>query len=301
MNRPERRIVGFGALLLAAAFACVSGLTPGNAQAPAGGKGGPGGEGAAATPKKKTSQRRSFLISRDVPDPAAAERGKKLFVSNCGFCHGSTARGGENGPDLVRSVLALRDEGGDLIGPVIRQGVPDKGMPPLPLKDEQITDIAAFLRAQQQAAINRGGYEIQNVVTGDAGKGETYFNGAGGCKSCHSPAGDLKGIAGKYDAVALQSRFLYPAPRRFGPQAAPPPPVKVTVTPPQGSAVTGTLEYLDDFNVALRDSSGSYRSWTRGKDLKVEVRDPLEAHARLLKKYTDADMHNVLAYLVTLK
>jgi mono/diheme cytochrome c family protein len=296
MNHSERGIVGFGALLLAAAFACVTAVSPGSAQAPAGGQSGPGAA------RKKSAQRRSFLISRDVPDAAAVERGQKQFVSSCGFCHGATARGGENGPDLVRSVVALRDEGGDLLGPVIRKGFPEKGMPPFPMTDEQIADIAAFLRHQQQAAINRRDYEIHNVVTGDAAKGEAYFNGAGGCKSCHSPTGDLKGLAGKYDPVALQSRFLYPGPRRFGPGGGtPPPPVMVTVTPAGGSAVTGTLDYLDDFNVALRDSSGSYHAWTRSKDLKVEVRDPLAAHLDLLKKYTDADMHNVLAYLVTLK
>jgi len=299
MNHSERKTVAFGALLLAAACAYVTAVTPGSAQAPGGGQGGDGRPGAA---RKKTSQRRNFLISRDVPDAAAVERGQKLFVSNCGFCHGATARGGENGPDLVRSVIALRDEGGDLIGPVIRQGVPDKGMPPLPMTDEQIADIAAFVRAQQQAAINRRDYEIQNVVTGDARQGETFFNGAGGCKNCHSAGGDLRGIAGKYDPVALQSRFLYPGPRRFGPGSeTPPPAVKVTVTPASGAAVTGTLEYLDDFNVALRDSSGFYRSFPRSKELKVEVRDPLAAHVELLKKYTDDDMHNVLAYLVTLK
>jgi mono/diheme cytochrome c family protein len=298
MNRSERRIVGFGALLLTAIFVIVSSLTQVSAQAPAdGNKAGEGRPGAA----KKTPKKRSFLISRDVPEPAAVERGKKVFVANCGFCHGATARGGESGPDLVRSVMALRDEGGDLIGPVIRSGVPEKGMPPFQMSDEQIGDIAAFIRAQQQAAINRGGYEIQNVVTGDAAQGEAYFNGAGGCKGCHSPGGDLKGVASRYDPVALQSRFLYPVPRRFGPQAAPPPPVKVTVRPPQGAAAEGTLEYLDDFTVSLRDASGSYRSWTRSKELKIEVRDPLEAHANLLKKYSDADMHNILAYLVTLK
>jgi mono/diheme cytochrome c family protein len=299
MSGSERKIVGCGALLLAGAFALVTAVSPGSAQAPAGGEGDAGRPAAAA---KKNSQRRNFLISRDVPNPAAVERGKKLFVSSCGFCHGTTARGGENGPDLVRSVLALRDEGGDLIGPLIRKGVPDKGMPALPMTDEQIADIAAFVRAQQQAAINRRGYEIQNVVTGDAGKGEAFFNGTGGCRNCHSPGGDLRGIAGKFDAVSLQARMLFPGPRRFGPaNDSPPPPTQVTVTPAAGPPVSGTLEYIDDFNVALRDSSGFYRSFERGKNLKVELRDPLAAHVELLEKYTDDEMHNVLAYLVTLK
>jgi hypothetical protein len=101
--------------------------------------------------------------------------------------------------------------------------------------------------------------------------------------------------------VALQSRFLYPAPGRNTPGGEASPRVEATVTPPSGESVAGVLEYLDDFNVALRDSDGYYRSFTRSNQLKVEVRDPRAAHAELLKRYSDDDMHNVLAYLVTLK
>ncbi len=154
-----------------------------------------------------------MLISRAVPDAAAVERGQKIFVGNCGFCHGTTAQGGDSGPDLVRSALALDDERGDKIGPVIEQGRPGKGMPAFHLPADQIQDIAAFLRSRQQAAIDRNAYSILNVVTGDREKGREYFNGAGRCHTCHSPTGDLAGIAKKYDAVTLQSRFLYPRPR----------------------------------------------------------------------------------------
>lgn len=259
------------------------------------------GDKTAEVPAPPRRRRNSFLISRDVPDAAAVERGKTLFTSSCGFCHGANATGGENGPDLVRSVVALRDEGGDLIGPIIRKGVPDKGMPPLPMDDEQIADIAAFIRSRQQAAINRRDYEIQSVVTGDAEKGKAFFSGAGGCNGCHSPTGDLAGIASKYEPVDLQQRFMFPGPRRFGPATSPPPPTKVIVTPSGKPAVAGTLDYLDDFNVALWDASGNYRSFTRTKDMKVDVRDPLQGHIDLLSKYSDDDMHNVLTYLVTLK
>jgi cytochrome c oxidase cbb3-type subunit 3 len=240
----------------------------------------------------------NMLISRTVPDSAAVERGQKIFVSNCGFCHGTTAQGGDTGPDLVRSPLALDDERGDKIGPVIEQGRPTKGMPAFHLPADQIQDIAAFLRSRQQAAIDRNAYAILNVVTGDRQKGREYFNGAGRCNTCHSPTGDLAGIAKKYDAVTLQSRFLYPRPRSGDPQ-----PVRsqVTVTLGSGQSFSGSLEYLDDFSVALRDGSGEYHSFSRDAHLKVEVHDPLAAHAELLKKYSDADMHNLLAYLVTLK
>jgi mono/diheme cytochrome c family protein len=253
---------------------------------------------AQAPPTAPPRPRGTTLISRTVPDAAAVERGQKTFVGNCGFCHGTTAQGGDSGPDLVRSPLALDDERGDKIGPVIEQGRPGKGMPAFHLPADQIQDIAAFLRSRQQAAIDRNAYNILNVVTGDRDKGREYFNGAGRCQTCHSPTGDLAGIAKKYDAVTLQSRFLYPRPR---PDDAQPVRSEVTVRLASGQSVSGTLEYLDDFDVALRDASGDYHSFSRDARVKVEIHDPLAAHAELLKKYSDADMHNLLAYLVTLK
>ena len=244
---------------------------------------------------------RNFLISRDVPDPAAVDRGQTLFVAHCGFCHGSNANGGETGPDLIRSAVALDDEGGDKIGPIILNGRPDKGMPPIHLTEPQIKDVAAFLRARQQAAIDRGAYTILNIVTGDATKGHAYFTSH--CADCHSPSGDLAGIAAKFDPVALQSRFLYPqsgAGRRAR-GASTSGGAQATVTTPSGRQLSGSLEYLDDFDIGLRDASGEYHSFARTPALKLEIRDPLAKHEELLKQITDADMHNVLAYLETLK
>ena len=229
-------------------------------------------------------RRNTFLISRPVPDPAAVERGKTVFVPACGFCHGSNATGGE-GPDLVRSAVALRDENGEEIGPVVHAGRP--GMPAFPqMTDGQIKDISAFLRFRQQAAIDRGNYAVKEVNTGNASKGQSYFNAH--CATCH--ANNLKGIATKYEAIDLITRILYPR----GDKST------VTVTT-AGKATTGTLEYLDDFEVGLRDNAGEYHAFTRGPAVKVDVKDPLEAHEKQMKTFQDADLHNVLAYLETLK
>jgi mono/diheme cytochrome c family protein len=241
---------------------------------------------------------RNFLAIGDPPDPAAVERGEKLYVPSCGFCHGSRANGGQSGPDLVRSVLVLHDNKGDLIGPVILQGRPDKGMPKFAMTKEQISDIAAFLLSRSQGAANRMAYKILDVVTGNAAAGKAFFNGAGQCSSCHSPTGDLAGIAGKFEPVDLQSRFLYPRTR----SAAKVAPTLVTVTLPTGQTLNGTLLRIDDFSLAMRDKNGAYHSWLlEDTHVKVAVHDPLKMHVELLKKYTDADMHNVLAYLETLK
>ena len=247
---------------------------------------------------------------REAPqfEPAAVERGKNTFFVNCGFCHGANARGGDGGPDLIRSVLVLDDEKGKQLGDFVKIGRPDKGMPNFTsLTAGQISDVATFLHSEIYLAAHRRTYEIRDILVGDVKAGEAFFNGAGKCSSCHSPAGDLKGIGAKYDPVTLQGRIVMPRGQRGGggrggaaePQGSFP---TVTVTLPSGQSYSGALVRVTDFDVTLRDSSGGFRSFTRDGDTpKVEIKDPLQAHIDMLSKYKDADIHNLTAYLVTLK
>jgi cytochrome c oxidase cbb3-type subunit 3 len=240
-------------------------------------------------------------------DPATIENGKKTFSANCAFCHGSNAKGGESGPDLLRSVVVLHDENGEGIAPVVRNGRPDKGMPKFDLSTEQISEIAAFLHDSVRAAAMRGTYKILNIVVGNPKAGEAYFSGPGKCSSCHSVTGDLAHIGSKYDAVTVQQKILMPREgRRYGrrtePAAPETAPVTATVTLPSGEKANGKLDHIDDFSVTLIDSAGERRSFTRDGDTpKVELHDPLQAHTDLLKSYTDGDIHDLTAYLLTLK
>ncbi len=238
-------------------------------------------------------------------DADSIERGHKQFVATCAFCHGSNAKGGESGPDLLRSVLVLDDDHGDKIGPVVLNGRPDKGMPKFNLTKDQISDISAFLLDRVKAAALRGTYQILNIISGDPKAGEAYFNGPGGCTSCHSVTGDLAHIASKYDAVTIQQRVVMPREGRGGfmqPPRTAEKPVTVTLTLESGQSLTGTLDHIDDFVVSLTDANGDYHSLTRNGDTpKVEIHDPLKVHTEMLMKYTDADIHNLTAYLVTLK
>ncbi len=242
-------------------------------------------------------------------DTAAVERGRELLSQQCGFCHGANARGGSGGPDLTRSVLVQEDENGRQLGEFLRVGKPDRGMPAFDLGAAQITDLAAFLHSAIYLNANRRLYKILDIVVGDPKAGEMYFTGAGRCGSCHSPTGDLKGIGAKYEPAALQGRLLLPRGRvtpRGGPAAplyAEPSAIKATVTVPSGETVTGGLVRLTDFEVTLYDAaSGRLRSWLRNGDVpKVTVTDPLQAHLDHLTKWTDADMHNMTAYLASLK
>jgi cytochrome c oxidase cbb3-type subunit 3 len=234
-------------------------------------------------------------------DAATLERGKTAFVSQCGFCHGSNAKGGESGPDLIRSVQVIDDENGNLVGPIIRGGRQAQGMPKFDMTQSQISDIVAFLHEGVRAAAERGTYKILNIVTGNAKAGEAFFNGAGKCNTCHSPTGDLKGVGAKYDPITLQGKFLMPVGGRTN-QRRTTSPIVVTVTLASGQSFKGTLERIDDFNVALTDANGDYHSFARnGAIPKVELADPIQAHYDMLPKYTDADMHNLTAYLAALK
>ena len=297
------------ALLLAGAWQVTSsarqapaqGRGGGGAQTAGQGRGGRGGGGGG-------EGTREFLGLGRAPDPAVAARGEKLYAASCAFCHGPEARGAE-GPSLVRSEVVLHDNAGELIGPVLLNGRLEAGMPAMSsLTPDQIAEIAEFLHLQVEKAANRGLYGTvfsnRNILTGDPKAGEAYFNGAGGCTNCHSATGDLAHVASKYQPVNLQNRWLWPgaAGRGGGGRGGPGggDQVKATLRLPSGETVTGTVKRLDDFDVAIIDASGNYHSWPRD-GITVEIPDRLATHRQMLDKYSDADVHNVTAYLATLK
>ncbi len=226
---------------------------------------------------------------------AAIELGKSQFKSSCGFCHGEDATG-NRAPDLVRSSIVNHDQDGNLLGPVIRNGRNDKGMPGFStLKQTEIADIIAFLhyRADQAAhsASVPSDYPVAKLLTGNAGEGKAYFNGPGGCTGCHSVTGDLAHVASKYSAIDLQQHIVYPPgrPRR-----------SAIVTLQDGSKFEGRIVQDDEFTIGIIAQDGWYRSWPRAS-VTVEVHDPLQTHRELTAKYTNADLHNLFAYLVTFK
>jgi mono/diheme cytochrome c family protein len=233
---------------------------------------------------------------RQKPDAAAAERGKRVYLQNCVNCHGSLAQGTDEGPDLIRSVTVLHDTSGSELGPALKRLKNHKA----DLTQAQVADLSNFLKDRVEYTVkNRNTDKPPNVLTGDAAAGRAYFNGAGKCSGCHSSTGDLAGIARRYDPITLQQRFLFP--RQGGRGTPPVKPTEVTVTPAGGQPVTGTLDRMDDFTIAMKDASGQYRSWTKGPGVTVQLRDPYATHNELLDQYTDADMHNIVAYLATLK
>lgn len=224
--------------------------------------------------------------------PALVSAGETTFVQHCAFCHGRDTGGGESGPDLTRSKIVTEDVDGNQIGPIVRNG--KNAMPRFTVSDQELLGLAAFIHTQKTLAESqngkRRGVEAKDLATGNIDKGKQYFNGAGKCSSCHSPTGDLAGVATRQDGLRLFQRVMYPRGAK----------VKTTVTLSSGETVTGTRAYLDEFTVAVRDASGRYRSWPVSK-VKIKEEDPAEAHVELLGKYTDDDLHHLMTYLMTLK
>jgi cytochrome c oxidase cbb3-type subunit 3 len=248
------------------------------------------------------SQRPPSTVTPQSYPREQIDAGRTSFVSRCGFCHGRDAGGGEGGSDLTRSTLVAEDVRGDKIGPVVRSGRPDKGMPPFALPETELAAIVAFIHDAKTSAESSGGgrrtVEPEDLQTGDAKAGEQYFRGAGGCVRCHAVAGEFAKVGARYRGLPLLQRMLYPG---SGRDAGPPPsPPEVTVRTRDGDSATGKVIYRDEFTISIRDAQGWTRSWPLAR-VAVTGDEPLRAHVEQLPKYTDRDMHNVLAFLQTLR
>jgi mono/diheme cytochrome c family protein len=233
-------------------------------------------------------------------------RGGEFYKAQCAFCHGADTRGA-SGPSLLRSQLVQDDRNGETIGSVLRAGRPP-AMPRFDMSDAQLADIAAFLHSFQINSRDPARMRPIDILTGDAAAGQAYFTAK--CGSCHAVDRDLKGLASRFpEPRSLQQWWLMPGGgggRGGGPPAAAPETpvgrIMATVTLASGQKFEGRLAKLDEFTVSVEEADGTTRTFTRRGDVpKVEIRDPLAAHKAMLREYTDKNIHDVTAFLVTLK
>ena len=247
-------------------------------------------------------------IDKPMVDPKAVQLATPLYASACQSCHGPDARGTSDGANLVRSEIVLRNRYGSTLGPYLatqHPPVPGAGgarAPLPPLTSMQVLLLSHFLRERLNDTL-RGSplFKPGDVLTGNATAGQDYFNGEGGCTKCHAATGDLAAIGRRMDPITIQQRFLFPNNAGSRRRATPAPVITVTVTTPAGETITGPLVYLDDFNVSLRDASGAHRTIRRSAGVRVEKQDPYAAHVALLPRITDKAIHDVVAYLASLK
>jgi cytochrome c oxidase cbb3-type subunit III len=278
---------------------------PAPAPAPAQPAGGPqGGRG---------QQPGTFPAQQRPPgDAALIDRGRGIYSTTCTACHGGDLRGGQlGGPNLLRSLVVLNDQQGELMLPIIRGSRAERGMPPMPLSDDDVRAVAEYIHSVLATSGRQGGPPSvaappPNILVGDATAGQAYF--AAKCSSCHSPTGDLQGLATRLpDPKTLQTTWVSGGSvggrgRGPAPVGRVRKPVTVTVTEPGGEKVNGNLVRIDHFIVTLSLEDGTLRSFRRTGDVpKVEIQDPLAGHKALFRVLTEKDIHDTTAYLVTLK
>jgi|KBSMisStandDraft_5_1062788.scaffolds.fasta_scaffold262677_1 mono/diheme cytochrome c family protein len=233
------------------------------------------------------------VITGKAQDAAnVADVGRPLFQRNCAFCHGRDAAGGETGPDLTRSKLVLTDTDGSKFADVVRNGRPEKKMPAFNFSNEEVHSLVTFIHAQTKSSRpgGRRGVDVSDLQTGNVEAGKRYFNGDGGCAKCHSASGDLAGVASRFQGLQLEQQMLYPRNAKK----------KVTVTLPGGQSMTGVLAYHDEFTLGLRGADGVYHSWPVTR-IHYTIDSPVDAHVELFGKYTDDDIHDLMAYMQTLR
>jgi cytochrome c oxidase cbb3-type subunit 3 len=246
----------------------------------------------------------TFLAQqRALPPAEVIARGQDLYQVNCRMCHGVDLRGGEQGgPNLLRSGIVLNDIAGEVIGQVITEGIgrmPSFGN----LEQADIAAVAGFIHSVLATSERQGStppvdFDL-DILVGDAAVGERYFSLE--CSSCHSASGDLQGISSRiFDDYDLQNAWVGGGLRRRGGSSGAVKSVRVTLA--SGERVSGSLIRYDDFFLSLRTPAGGYRSFSRnGNSPQIEIDDPLKRHKELLAELTDETIHDVTAYMETLK
>jgi mono/diheme cytochrome c family protein len=246
-------------------------------------------------------------------DAAAHERGRSLWASHCVDCHGAQARGTEKGPNIIRTKTVNFDrsspQAGSVLGPFLKAGHPTQSGKPASFTNDEVIALATFLRQRVTDTMRWSTLFVPgNILVGDSRAGEAYFNGEGGCSPCHNATTrSLQGIASRLDTpVDLQQRMLFPGPGRGGRGAVAAGGntsnrTTVTITPASGPAVSGVLVEESEFYITLRDADGTIRAVRRTPGMRVAKNNPLQAHIDLLDRITDKQIHDLVAYLETLK
>jgi mono/diheme cytochrome c family protein len=313
-------------LVSAVAVMLVTGVVVyGQQQPPAGGRGGRGGgAGAAAAPPGPQLPQ----VSRTPPvDAAASAAGKALWTTHCITCHGTNARGTETGPNLIRTETVNYDRAtperpgtGQVLGPFLKKGhQTQSGKPSASFTDEEIMQLAQFLSERVNETMRGSPTYIvlnENVLTGDPKAGEAFFKGAGGCTTCHNEKErNLAGIGSRItSAQQLQARVLYPGPaggrggRGRGAAAAPAAPATpnplapvTTIAMPGQSPMNVTVVEEDAFMITFVDPSGAMRTVRKGPNVKITVTNPMQWHIDFADRLEDKQMHDLTAYLWSLK
>lgn len=283
----------------------VTGILEVAAQAQGGG--GRGASGAAGRGPGGGGGGGGFANSYPVHPQAAPDviaRGKVIYDANCASCHAPDMRGTDKGINIIRKQVVMDDDQGELIAPILKAGHPAADKKVFNFDAGQIIDLAGYIHSKRAQGYDASRNQPDSILVGDATAGQAAFQAR--CGKCHSVTGDLKGLGAKFtNPQTLQNTWIMPGGGGrggFGGGTTNVPPATVTVTMPNGKKLEGRLGRIDDFIVILTDADGVSHTIPRQGDVpKVEIHDPLAAHRQLMRVYTDKEIHDITAYLVTVK
>jgi cytochrome c oxidase cbb3-type subunit III len=235
--------------------------------------------------------------------PADVEHGKKLFEGMCARCHGIDGTGDE-GPNLNRSSLT-RAGGDQALRAVIRDGIPDRGMPRVRrLTDNELNQLVAYARSL--------GRTPSVAMSGDAGRGRDLY-GRLGCASCHIITGaggsfgpDLSAIGISRGVAYLRQSFLGPA--EALPRGSSPVPgrgfteyLPVRIVKKDGTEIRGVRVNEDPFTMQVRDLGNVFHSVRKSDVTAIEKEFGKSAMPSFRGRLSDMETDDLVAYLSSLR
>jgi cytochrome c oxidase cbb3-type subunit 3 len=235
--------------------------------------------------------------------PANVSQGKTLFEGMCARCHGMEGTGDE-GPSLNRPTLTRAGDDSALRA-VIRDGIPDRGMPRVRrLTDNELDSLVAYVRSLGRTAAAS--------PSGNAERGRAIYTKLG-CASCHIVGGqgssfgpDLTEIGASRGAAYLRQSFLGPA--ETLPRGSSPVPgrgfveyLPVRVVTADGREVRGVRINEDPFTIQLRDMSNRFHSFRKSDTKEIDKEFGKSLMPSFRGKLTDTEVDDLAAYLSNLR
>ena len=146
-------------------------------------------------------------IGPPMADPVMQHSKETYVLFGCSYCHGLYLAARGEATDLMHSRLVGSDDNGNVIGPLLRKGIPQTAkLSPMPqfsdLSDGQIADLVRWIHYARQQGRYKELMEAKDVGPGSAAAGKAYFEQK--CSSCHAT------LAKKYEAASLKAQILKP-------------------------------------------------------------------------------------------
>ena len=245
----------------------------------------------------------ALTMQRAPAPPGDVQEGKKLFDGMCARCHGIDGTGDE-GPALNRAVLS-RAATDDALREVIRDGIPDGGMPRVRrLTDGELAQLVAYVRSL--------GRTTAAPARGDAGRGRAVYERLG-CASCHIVGGQGGSFGPELTQIGVQRGPGYLKQAVVGPGEMLPRGLSlvpgrgfaeylpVQVVTADGRVVRGVRINEDPFTIQLRDTNNQFHSYRKSELKQVDKEFGKSLMPAFRGRVTDAELDDLVAYLATLR